>query len=131
MKGVIWELFTGHHALLLHSSIALSSSLSLYFCLLLCGCHFLVSHFLSSARHIRSPFLSSSVSSLYFLFAHLLLSFRFECLSSSPVRASKQANSHAALLSQYNEIGSTQIERSHFLQLSTYYRGGTDLFQYL
>lgn len=48
----------------------------------------------------------------------------FECLSSSPVRASKQANSHAALLSQYNEIGSTQIERSHFLQLSTYYRGG-------
>lgn len=47
---------------------------------------------------------------------------------STAVRAFKLANSHAALLSQYNEIASAQIERSHFLQLSTYYRGGTDLF---
>lgn len=137
MKNVICELyvqnelFTGHPALLLQRSIPLSLSyflshppltpslhLFLYLCLFLCGCHSLI--FFPVPITSPLPFFLQ-VSSPDFLFVYLLLCFHFECLSSSPVRASKQANSHAALLSQYNEIGSTQIERSHFLQLSTYY----------
>lgn len=141
-----WSLFTGHPALLLqgslllcppslshflpHSLLTLLPSEPLYISasLSLRGCHFLLS---------PSPFLLCPPhSSLSLLFKCLLPTFSL-CISPSDstssasallsLRASKQANSHAALLSQYNEIWSTQIERSHFLQLSTFYRRGTRL----
>lgn len=146
--GVISEprLFTGRPALLRWWFFSLCApSLShflspfllipfpccLEFCLSLCRCHFLCSPRRSSAhRVLPSPF----------FFKCRLPTFSLRISPSTadssasallPVRATKPAHSHTALLSQHNEIGSTQIERSHFLQLSTYYRGGTDLFQYL
>lgn len=64
----------------------------------------------------------SSASSVFPTFLPL-------CTSQTLFRDSKQANSQVAPLSQYNEIGCTQIERCHFLQLSADYR--RDLFWYL
>lgn len=119
------ELFTGHRALPLsplpslfvhHLSDVLSIHsvlVYLYSCLSACLTH--------------TSFLSSNDS----LSKYLPLSLHFYFFSCSCVRASTQANSHAAPLSQFNKIGSFPIERCHFLQLSTYYRGRTNLFQYL
>lgn len=88
-----------------------------------CFLLFFVCRFLSSARLVPSPFLFFECLLPTFSLRISLSASTSSASAPLPVRASKQANSHAALLSQYNEIGSTQIERSHFLQLSTYYRG--------
>ena len=72
---------------------------------------------------------SSPLSTSHSLLSCLECFPNFFLLFARPRLRLETPNSQAAPLLRYNEIGCTQIERCHFLQLSTDYRG--DLFRYL